>query len=71
MTWLYIILILFYIYLLKGFLFGLWFVFKGVDRIDEQMQGASWRTRLLLLPGTMALWIVLLNKWLKARKHDA
>jgi hypothetical protein len=71
MNWLYFFLLLFALYLLKGFLFGLWFVFKGIDQLDEQMQGASWRTRLLLLPGVTALWMVFLNKWLKARKHDA
>ncbi len=71
MNWIYGLLLLFYLYLGIGLLFGLWFVFKGVDQVDEQMHGAFWRTRLLLLPGTVGLWVVLLNKWLKARKHDA
>lgn len=71
MNWIYGLVLLFYCYLGIGLLFGLWFVFKGVDQIDEQMHGASWRTRLLLLPGTVGLWVVLLNKWLKTRKHDA
>lgn len=62
---------LFYLYLGIGLLFGLWFVFKGVDQVDEQMHGTTWRTRLLLLPGTAALWVVLLNKWLKTRKHGS
>lgn len=61
---------LFYGYLGAGLLFGVWFVFKGVNRVDGQMHSANWRTRLLLLPGSAALWVVLLNKWLKARKHE-
>lgn len=71
MTFLTLLITLFYLYLGIGLLFGVWFVFKGVDKIDEQMHGTSWRTRLLLLPGTVGLWVVLLNKWLKTRKHDA
>lgn len=71
MTFLTILIRILYLYLGVGLLFGLWFVFKGVDRIDDQMHGTTWRTRLLLLPGTAGLWVVLLNKWLKTRKHDS
>lgn len=63
---------LFYLYLGLGLLFALWFLFSGaIRRIDHQMQGASWRVRLLLLPGTAALWVVLLLKWLKTAKHGS
>jgi hypothetical protein len=67
----YLIILIFYLYLAKGLLFGLWFVFSGIEQVDEQMKGASWRTRLLLLPGTVALWIVFLQKWLKTRDHGS
>lgn len=71
MFWIQAILYLFYGYLGLGLIFGLWFVFKGADQLDDQMHGVSWRTRLLLLPGSIALWGVLLNKWLKFRKHGS
>ena len=53
----------FYLYLLIGLLFGIWFVFKGVQKIDAGMEGAKWNLRLLLLPGSIALWFVLLRKY--------
>lgn len=62
---------LFYLYLSIGLLFGLWFVFRGADRLDHNMHGASWRTRLLLLPASMGLWVALLIKLLKTNKHGS
>ncbi len=58
----------FYLYLLIGLLFAIWFTFRGVAKVDTAMKEASWKVRLLLLPGSMALWPVLLNKYLKTRK---
>ncbi len=60
-----------YTYLALGLIFGLWFVFKGAEQIDGNMHGASWPTRLLLLPAAIALWVVLLNKCLKQKKHGS
>ena len=71
MYWLQILLFVLYGYLGLGLIFGLWFVFKGVEQIDENMHGASWPTRLLLLPASTALWVVLLNKWLKQKRHGS
>ena len=51
-----ILVTVFYAYLAIGFLFGLWFVFQGAQKIDDGMKGAKAGLRLLLLPGTMALW---------------
>lgn len=59
---------LFQLYLLLGFLFGLFFVFKGVQKVDPVADHTSWRFRLLILPGTMALWPILLNKWIKKNR---
>jgi len=56
------LLFLFYAYLAIGLVFGLWFVFKGIDRLDADIHGSSWRARLMLLPGTVGLWPVLLRK---------
>ena len=58
---------LFYTYLIVGFLFGLWFVFKGVKRVDQGMTDAKWILRLMILPGTVALWPLMLRKSLKSK----
>jgi len=49
-------------YFLVGFLFGLWFVSKGAPKIDESAEEASWKLRLLWLPGAIALWPILIRK---------
>ena len=58
---------IFYGYVLAGLIFALWFVFRGVHKVDKGMEGASWKMRLLLLPGSIALWPYL---WLKVRAAD-
>jgi len=53
---------LFYGYLLIGLLFGLWFVFKGVGKVDSTTTSAGFGLRLLWLPGSIAMWPFLLRK---------
>jgi len=53
------------IYLVIGLIFSLWFVFKGVHQLDENLSGASTSVRLLLMPGSIALWPLLLYKIVK------
>lgn len=71
MYWLQILLYGAYAYLALGLIFGLWFVFKGAEQIDENMHGASWSTRLLLVPASAALWLLLLYKYLKQKRHGS
>lgn len=71
MNWSHLLLYSFYAYLGIGLVFGVWFVFKGAEQIDASMHGASRLTRLLLLPGSSALWVLLLRKWLKNRKYGS
>ena len=52
----------FYGYLLIGFIYGLWFVFKGAQKLDDGMSGAKVGLCLLLLPGSIALWPLLIKK---------
>ena len=54
-------------YALIGVLFGLAFVTRGVQRIDDAATGASWRFRLIILPGVVALWPLLLSRWVRGR----
>lgn len=56
----------FYTYLSVGLLFGLWFIFKGIYKIDSGANGTSIGFRLLIFPGAIILWPVLLRKYLKA-----
>jgi hypothetical protein len=50
-------------YLLAGLLFGLAFVTVGVTRMDPAARGTSAAFRLLILPGSVALWPLLAAKW--------
>ena len=47
-----------------GALFALAFVFVGVQRIDSEAKGSGFAFRLLLFPGTVAFWPLLLRRWL-------
>jgi len=51
-----------------GALFGLMFVWRGVNRIDPAAHGARWTFRLLILPGVIALWPMLAFLWQKAAR---
>lgn len=45
-----------------GLLFAVWFVFTGVGRLDPAAKDGPWGFRLLILPGTAALWPLLVRK---------
>ena len=62
-----IVLILAALYLLIGFVFAIFFLGKGIEKMDTAAHGSGWGFRLIILPGTIALWPVLLNKWLHQR----
>ena len=47
-----------------GLLVGLAFVNRGVDRLDPGAHGATWGFRLIILPASVALWPLLLRRWL-------
>ena len=53
------------IYLLCGFVFAIPFVLVGAGKIDPHAAHGSWGFRLLILPGTLAFWPLLLRRWLK------
>jgi hypothetical protein len=56
------------IYLSCGLLFAIPFVIKGVSKIDEGAQGGSVGFRIIIIPGTMIFWPVLLRKWIRGTK---
>ena len=55
-------------YVLCGLAVGVPFVLRGVDRVDASAQGASLGFRLLILPATVALWPLMVTKWIMARR---
>ena len=54
----------FYLYLLAGVVFAVLFLWRGAAQLDHAAKGISWKTRAFLFPGSVALWPVLLRKWL-------
>ena len=55
-------------YAAVGLLFGLAFVTIGVTRLDPAARGTSVAFRVVILPGSVALWPFLLRKWASATR---
>ena len=51
------------VYLGCGLLFAIPFALVGVKKIDPHAAHGSWGFRLLIIPGTMAFWPMLLKRW--------
>jgi hypothetical protein len=52
------------VYLACGLVFAVPFVLVGVNRIDPHAKPGTWGFRLLMLPGTVFLWPLLLRRWM-------
>ena len=59
-----VFLILLGVYLVAGIVFAVSFVLFGVKIIDSRAASASWGFRLVIVPGSMALWPLLLRRWM-------
>lgn len=55
------------VYALLGALFALAFVVVGVQRIDPGAKGSGVRFRFLIFPGSVALWPLLLKRWVSGQ----
>ena len=53
------------IYVLMGLLFAVPFVFAGAKRIDPPAGDTGLGFKLLILPGSMVFWPLLLKRWIK------
>ena len=53
-----------YLYNIAGLVFAIAFVITGVKRIDSQAIGSGSGFRLLIFPGAVALWPLLLRRWI-------
>ena len=56
-----------YVYTALAVAFALAFVTVGVKRIDSQAVGSSIGFRLLILPGSVAFWPLLLRRWISGK----
>ena len=63
------ILIALVFYFACGLVFAVPFALVGVKRIDPHAAHSSWGFRLLIAPGAMAVWPVLLKRWLGGTKE--
>lgn len=52
-------------YLALGALFAAAFVARGAGRIDPDAAEGSWGFRAVVFPGAVALWPVLLVRWVR------
>jgi uncharacterized membrane protein YphA (DoxX/SURF4 family) len=56
------ILMLAALYLSFGLLFAVFFLTSGIHKIDDGAHGSSFTFRLIIAPGVVVFWIVLLKK---------
>lgn len=56
-------------YLACGLLFAIPFVLAGVNHIDPHAKPGTWGFRLLILPGTVFLWPLLVRRWMN-KAHE-
>lgn len=52
------------LYLALGLVVALPFVIKGAQRVDPAAREGTWGFRVLIFPGAVALWPLLLKRWL-------
>lgn len=56
-------------YLAAGILFAIPFLLIGITAIDKGAKESPWTFRLMLLPGCIVFWPVLLKKYVNAVKY--
>ena len=62
MTVVILVLMIIVVYLIAGFLFAIPFLWKGVGQIDEAAKGSGLGFRIIILPGAIVFWPLLLKK---------
>lgn len=56
-------------YLSCGLLFAIPFVLVGVGKVDPHAAHGSWGFRLMIVPGTVFLWPLLAQRWMKGNQQ--
>ncbi|MEP6596873.1 MAG: hypothetical protein ABJA71_13050 [Ginsengibacter sp.] len=57
------------VYLFAGVIFTIFFQAKGISKIDEGVHGSSIGFRIIIIPGCILFWPVLLKKWNRENKE--
>jgi len=55
------------IYLVLGVLFVVPFLMKGLTNVDEGAHGSTIGFKVIIIPGVIVFWPVLLTKWMKKK----
>jgi hypothetical protein len=63
-----IILIIVVVYLALGVLFLIPFLTKGITKVDEEADGSTIGFKIIIIPGVIVFWPMLLSKWMKAKR---
>jgi len=58
-------------YLILGVVFAIAFVLLGIEKVDATAHGSTVGFRLIIIPGVILLWPILLRKWLSTTKKKA
>ena len=53
------------VYLLVGLLVAIPFALAGAKAIDPSAAEGTWGFKLLIIPGTMVFWPLMLRRWMK------
>ncbi len=56
------------IYLLSGAIFSIFFLWKGIGKVDVGTNESGLFFKLLLFPAMTVFWVVFLRKWLGMRQ---
>jgi len=59
------------IYLLLGVLFVVPFLLKGLTKVDAGAHGGTIGFKIIIIPGVIVFWPLLLRKWMKANHHPS
>jgi hypothetical protein len=62
-----VLLIIAAIYLGLGVLFVIPFLMKWLNKIDEGAHSSTIGFKIIIIPGVIVLWPVLLSKWMKKK----
>jgi len=63
-----IVLVLLSVYLLAGCLFALVFITLGLRHVDGATAAAPLTFRLMIFPGVILFWPILMRKWIVLRR---
>jgi len=56
------------VYIIAGIIFTIFFQVKGLSKIDEGVHGSTIGFRIIIIPGCIVFWPVLLKKWIITRE---